>query len=159
MLDSVGFSHSSVSRVEAAQRGLLRFYTGRPCKAGHVAERYVGNKHCVVCNGEKARLRERLRAEADPSYRMYRSVLRRSQQALLGRYKPALALGCGHAILRDHLWRQFTEGMAWERYGQWEVDHIQPLSAARSLPEAVRLCHFSNLQPLWKRENQLKGGA
>ncbi len=49
--------------------------------------------------------------------------------------------------------------MSWDKYGQWEVDHIVPLSAAKSLDELVRLCHFTNLQPLWKRENLAKGGA
>ena len=48
-----------ISRAEAAQCGLSRFYTGKSCRAGHVAERYVGNRQCVVCNAEKTRLRER----------------------------------------------------------------------------------------------------
>lgn len=90
---------------------------------------------------------------------MYRSVLRRSGQALLGRFKPSLALGCDHAFLRGHIARQFREGMAWAPYRQWEVDHIRPLSAGRTLAETIRLCHYTNLQPLWKREDQLKGGA
>ncbi|MDN3721503.1 HNH endonuclease signature motif containing protein [Roseibium salinum] len=49
--------------------------------------------------------------------------------------------------------------MTWAKYGQWEVDHIVPLSRARTLAEAIRLCHYTNLQPLWKRENIIKGGA
>ena len=85
MRDDLGFSPSPVSREEAAQRGLSRFYTGKPCKAGHVAERYVSNKNCVECNHEKTRLRERQKGARDPSYRMFRSVQRRSRQALLGR--------------------------------------------------------------------------
>jgi hypothetical protein len=49
--------------------------------------------------------------------------------------------------------------MTWDRYGQWEVDHIVPLSAAGSERELIRLCSYRNLQPLWKRDNQMKGGA
>jgi hypothetical protein len=40
-----------------------------------------------------------------------------------------------------------------------EVDHVTPPSAAGSLKELMALCHFSNLQPLWRSENLRKGGA
>jgi len=53
-----------ISREKAAQCGLSRFHTGRTCKAGHIAERYVSNKQCVQCNAESARERERKRCKA-----------------------------------------------------------------------------------------------
>jgi hypothetical protein len=68
-------------------------------------------------------------------------------------------LGCGPVTLKRHIAAKFTEGMAWEKYGQWEVDHITPLSAGRTVEDLARLCHYTNLQPLWKRENRMKGGA
>lgn len=147
------------TRAEAAQRGLSRFRTGRPCKNGHVADRYASNGQCVACNRTQALARERVRGSKDPSYRMYRSVQRRSGQALTGRHSPAEALGCDHGTLRAHIAKKFTEGMSWDRYGQWEVDHVVPLSAGRTVEEVVALCHYSNLQPLWKRDNLMKGGA
>ena len=150
---------NTISREEAAKRGLSRFWTGCPCKAGHIAERYVSNRQCVQCNAEKTLARERQRRAADPSYRMFRSVQRRSGQVLRGRVSPSFAVGCSHQKLRSYIEALFTEGMNWRRYGQWEVDHIVPLSASNSLEDAVRLCHYSNLQPLWKRDNLIKGGA
>src|SRR2546422_4569289 len=39
-----------ISGSEAKRRGLKRYYTGRPCKHGHVAERWVNNKTCIACN-------------------------------------------------------------------------------------------------------------
>lgn len=139
--------------------GLSRFYTGLPCKEGHCAERYVSNRQCVACNAVKARQRERLRALRDPSFRMYRNTLRRTGMALGGRASPANVVGCDHPKLRDHIARKFRIGMSWERYREWEVDHIEPLSSACTLGELVTLCHFSNLQPLWRSENLRKGGA
>jgi hypothetical protein len=55
---------------EAKALGLKRFFTGEPCKRGHVAERYVSGGGCVECdraralewraaNTEKARKRSR----------------------------------------------------------------------------------------------------
>lgn len=139
--------------------GLSRFYTGRPCKAGYFSKRFVSNRQCVACNAIKARQREAMRGFNDPSFRMYRSVLRRTGAALKGRIGPANAVGCDHPELRDHIEAQFRTGMSWERYRQWEVDHIKPLSSARTLRELVILCHYSNLQPLWRSENLRKGGA
>ena len=150
-------STTIISRAEATLGGFSRFYTGRPCKVGHSAARYVSNQHCVECNAEKSREVERLRCERDPSYRMYRSVCRRSGQAIKGLSSISDALGIGHSRLRDYIENKFTEGMYWRKYGQWEVDHIVPLSNAGSLEELIFLCHYKNLQPLWKRVNRMKG--
>ncbi|HFS8111099.1 TPA: hypothetical protein ACH2I9_002408 [Enterobacter asburiae] len=38
-----------VTRMEAAKAGLNRFYTGKACRNGHKAERYVLNGTCVEC--------------------------------------------------------------------------------------------------------------
>lgn len=158
MLQSVS-TFRVLSRIEAADSGLFRFYTGTPCREGHRSERYVSNRQCVACNAAKARQRDQLRGVRDPSFRMYRSTLRRAGMALRGRASPANAVGCGHPELRDHIARQFRTGMCWDRYRQWEVDHVRPLSSARTLSELVSLCHYSNLQPLWRSENLRKGGA
>lgn len=156
--DEIGLP-TVISRAEAAQCGLSRFYTGSVCKAGHKAKRFVSNWQCVTCNSEKARKRESARSQRDPSYRMYRNVQRRSGHALSGKASPVDAIGCDHQKLRWYIEQQFRLGMDWSKYGQWEVDHIVPLSAARSRYDVVKLCHFTNLQPLWKRENLAKGGA
>jgi hypothetical protein len=41
--------NSLISRWDAHAAGLTRFYTGRPCKRGHVAERYVSTQACLMC--------------------------------------------------------------------------------------------------------------
>lgn len=38
-----------VSIQEALVSGLKRYFTGKPCKKGHVAERQVSDSYCVVC--------------------------------------------------------------------------------------------------------------
>lgn len=44
-----------ISRGEARKRGLTRYFTGKPCVAGHVAERRVNNFSCVECIRESRR--------------------------------------------------------------------------------------------------------
>jgi hypothetical protein len=148
-----------LSKSQAAMSGLSRFYTGKECRQGHLAERYVSNGQCVICNAKKSRQRERQRGLEDPSFRMFRNTLRRTGMALRGRASPTEALACNHIDLREHIAVQFRPGMTWGRYRQWEVDHIEPLSAARSIEQLLALCHYTNLQPLWRRENRIKGGA
>ena len=159
MTGTLNYQTQPLTRDEAAMRGLTRFYTGRPCKNGHTAERYVSNRQCVFCNALKARERERQRSLRDPSYRMYRNVQRRSGQALRGSLRPVDSLGCSARKLKAHIENQFREGMTWSKYGQWEVDHITPLSAGKDENEVAALCNYINLQPLWKRDNLIKGGA
>ena len=44
-----------LSFSEARMLGLVRYFTGKPCKNGHVAERLVSNRSCLQCVEEKAR--------------------------------------------------------------------------------------------------------
>ena len=38
-----------ISRKEAKAQGLKRYFTGKPCKHGHVAERIASNGKCLEC--------------------------------------------------------------------------------------------------------------
>lgn len=50
--------------------------------------------------------------------------------------------------------------MSWENYGKngWHLDHIIPLSAFDLTdPEQLKIaCHYTNIQPLWARDNLVK---
>lgn len=43
-----------ISRHDAAAQGRKRFYTGRPCKYGHDAQRFVSTGGCVACNAARS---------------------------------------------------------------------------------------------------------
>lgn len=66
-------------------------------------------------------------------------------------------LGCSIAELKVHLEKQFQEGMSWANYGKWHIDHIIPLASANSEEEVLKLSHYTNLQPLWAKDNLSKG--
>lgn len=68
-------------------------------------------------------------------------------------------VGCRPEQLKEHLEKQFVNGMNWGNYGirGWHVDHIIPLSSAKTDEEVYKLCHYTNLQPLWAKDNISKG--
>lgn len=67
-------------------------------------------------------------------------------------------LGCTIEEFKLHLEEQFTEGMTWENYGEWHIDHKKPCAAFNLKCESeVKKCfHYTNHQPLWATENRLK---
>ena len=68
-------------------------------------------------------------------------------------------VGCTPQFLKEHLEMNFKDGMSWENYGLygWHIDHIIPLSSAEDEDGVYKLCHYTNLQPLWAKENLSKG--
>lgn len=42
-----------ISRAEARVIGYKRYFTGKPCKHGHISERYTNSKHCIQCLTER----------------------------------------------------------------------------------------------------------
>lgn len=61
--------------------------------------------------------------------------------------------------LLEHIQHLFQEGMTDMNYGEWEVDHsIAIANFDLSLEEQQEKCFgYSNLQPLWLRDNRSKG--
>ncbi len=69
-------------------------------------------------------------------------------------------IGCSPGFLRNHLESLFKPGMTWENRGDWEIDHIIPLSwwDLKNHPEHMFFAsHWTNLQPMWKKDNHVKG--
>jgi hypothetical protein len=65
-------------------------------------------------------------------------------------------VGCSPEFLKEHLETQFTDGMSWDNRSEWHIDHIIPLSSAKTEDELYKLCHYKNLQPLWAEDNLKK---
>lgn len=70
-------------------------------------------------------------------------------------------VGCSVDELKKHLASQFKEGMTWQNYGEWHIDHIRPCASFDlSLEEERHACfNYENLQPLWAEENLRKGAG
>lgn len=64
-------------------------------------------------------------------------------------------LGCSVQELKQHIESKFRTGMSWKNFGEWEIDHIIPLSSfdLSKRKEFLKAAHYTNLQPLWRKEN------
>lgn len=94
-------------------------------------------------------------------YKLTQNLRNRIWYAIKGKNKslPTMMLiGCEIDFLMFHLQKQFKDGMSWDNYGKWHVDHIMPCSSFDlSKPEEQIKCfHYSNLQPLWAKDNLVK---
>ena len=67
-------------------------------------------------------------------------------------------LGCSWDDFYKHIESQFTDGMDWNSRGfnGWHLDHIVPLASATTEEEIIKLNHYTNLQPLWAKDNMEK---
>ncbi len=90
----------------------------------------------------------------------------RLSHALHGNYTRGTVMklvGCSLQHLKDYLESQFTEGMTWDNYGLvgWHMDHIIPCASFDlTNEEEQRKCfHYTNLQPLWAKDNLRKGSS
>lgn len=133
-------------------------------------ETYAANKERILENAKKRRAnyypkrneQARVKRKENPLYRLktnlrcsiYKSFARIASRKPTNTNK---ILGTDYDTVKFHIESKFTEGMSWENYGKWDVDHIIPLASAKTPDELLKLCHYSNLQPLWEYDNIIKG--
>ena len=65
-------------------------------------------------------------------------------------------LGIDLEGLCKYIENQFTDGMTWENKGEWEMDHKIPISLGKTKEDIIRLNHYTNFRPLWRKDNNLK---
>ena len=120
-------------------------------------------------NIDKARLREsaavRRRRATDPAYLLKTRISGRLSRMLGGKASRTTEQLLGYTAkqLRDHIERQFTRGMSWDRVrnGEIEIDHILPVKMFGAITvddPGFRVCWgLPNLRPMWSGENRAKG--
>lgn len=91
-----------ISRAEAKQAGLKRYFTGTRCLYGHVAERMVRNADCVEC-------RKELKRRKTPRLHLITCVVcGRDAQTTNPTYRTC-SLACGERRMREHSKRYYQE--------------------------------------------------
>ena len=115
-------------------------------------------------NKEKASAKSTERRKNDVQYRLSCSLRVRMSMALKRGQKSGSAvkdLGCSIPTFKLYIENQFVDGMSWDNYGEWHLDHVLPLSSfdLTNRGEFQAAVHYLNIQPLWAHDNLSKGGA
>jgi hypothetical protein len=88
------------------------------------------------------------------------------EMKLTKKSKTCEILGCSYEELKNYLESKFENWMNWDNKGNpndgilepnksWDIDHIIPLSTAKTEGEVIKLNHYTNLQPLCSYINRV----
>ena len=141
--------------------------TCRDCKGGSFCQHNRTINLCVDCGGgsicEHDKQRRQCKICSPDQY--LTGIMRRRVLEALKKYDKRNKkhtfeyVGCNLQELREHLEKQFNNGMTWDNQGDWHIDHIRPCASFDLSKEEERhkCFHFTNLQPLWAFDNLSKG--
>ncbi len=101
------------------------------------------------------------RLKKDPFFKFkhrLRTLIRNSitKKGYTKRSKSFQILGCTHEEFIKYIESKFKEGMSWSNHGKWHLDHIVPISSAKTEQDVISLNHYTNFQPLWAKDNLKK---
>jgi hypothetical protein len=159
-----------IKRFEAAALGLTHYFTGKPCKHGHISQRRYKDRVCMQCdrdwqkrfrieNPEKHKAKtkatyERTREKHLAQKKVYRQSNKAKVNALAKAYKVRKKNRIPVWVDKDHMWliKEAYElaQLRVKQFGfSWHVDHIIPLQG-----ELVSGLHvIQNLQVIPGIEN------
>lgn len=109
------------------------------------------------------------RKDNDPVYRLQYNIkgnLRKNIRGI-GYGKNSYlndVLGCNYAFFKQYIESKFEPWMNWDNYGKyngtynfgWDIDHIIPISTAKTEEEVIKLNYYTNLRPLCSYINRTK---
>lgn len=177
-----------IARLDAIRTQQSRYFTGKPCRHGHLVERSIYSGRCVEClrlqraghrfgryrappvnlHAWREWVAERdARRYSDPLHAKLAKRLRsRLSMAVHEGYKGGSAvrlLGCSVAEFKKRIELIFRPGMSWENWSRdgWHLDHIIPLVRfdLTDPAQCAQALHWTNYQPLWGLENCRKGAS
>lgn len=131
-------------------------------KTQYDKEYYLINKDKKNTQNKKWR---KLRKKTDPSFRFKCNISKQFWNILSkghgknGNKTLDILNSLGYSLneLKIHLENKFTEGMSWENYGKWHVDHIKPVCSFKFSsiedPSFKECWCLENLRPLWAKDN------
>ena len=115
-------------------------------------------------NSTKRIAYKKRKIKTDVNYKLGCLLRRRLSHILSRKYRSGSAvrdLGCTLNFLKTYLESKFKPGMTWENWttNGWHLDHIIPLKVFNltDKEQFLKACHYTNLQPLWAKDNLKKG--
>jgi hypothetical protein len=103
----------------------------------------------------------RNRRKVDPLFKLKMDILSKTNSALKSSYwlrnsNNEKMLGADRDTVIKYIESKFKEGMAWSNRALWHIDHVVPLSSAKTEAQLYSLANYKNLSPEWKGVNLRK---
>jgi hypothetical protein len=133
------------------------YYKNNLDKEREISKKYY-NKNKEKLRRENNQWKNNKR-KTDGFYRMKINLRHRLRDYLIGESRGKRTkdiVGLDKVEFKLYIQSKFVEGMSWDNYGKWHLDHIKPLCQAKDNEEALLLNHYTNLQPLWAEDNLRK---
>lgn len=113
-------------------------------------------------NAEKIKKQKLAKRKSDPVYALKLIIRNRMKHGFAKKSLPKNSttesiIKCSWEQMKDHIEGLFLEGMNWDNKGKWHIDHIVPLNIAFTEADVMTLNHWTNMRPLWGRDNLSKG--
>ena len=120
------------------------------------------DKEYYIKNKDRILFRYSERLKNDPLFKFIQSVKSNVRNSLTKRgytkkSRTFEIVGIEYNDFIEYIESQFTEGMNWDNYGKWHLDHKTPISWGVTEEEVILLSHYTNYQPLWANDNLSKG--
>lgn len=174
------------SRPEAKELGAPYYFTGMPCKNGHVEKKNTHSGQCLACKRDQMKKPEcraghkvakkkykdsgklsaqwRKRYGCDVLFKIAATQRRRLKLALKRGQKSGSAvrdLGCSILELKEYLENHssWESNFTWGNWGTvWELDHVKALALfdLGNRDQLLQAVHFTNLQPLSVEKHRIK---
>lgn len=155
------------------EKDLSKFYNDKRTKDGKYSKcKLCHGKYSIYTSPKKTeeyreyrrnyhRLYARIRSRKDIQYKLRRITRTRTWNIIKFDVPGGIGekyIGCTHKELVKHIESQFLEGMSWENWGKWEIDHIKPLLSfdLTSEEELLEASNYKNLRPVWSSENRYR---
>lgn len=123
--------------------------------------RYAANIDVERAKAREREAKKRSTGRGKLDSNMSRGVRKSLQSGRKGGRSWESLVGYSVGDLKEHLEKQFTQGMTWANYGEWHIDHRVPLSVHNyETPDDIdfqKAWCLSNLQPMWALNNLSKG--
>lgn len=147
--------------IETVRKNRLRYYYRHKEERNNYSKKYrQKNKDRIRIKNRKYTINKyyediNFRLSIILRGRLWKAITRNSKQS-----SALTLLGCTINELKIHLEKKFVKGMNWKNYGKWHIDHIKPCCSFDLTDlEQQKICfHYTNLQPLWAKDNIRKSG-